>query len=70
MFSVLGGPGFWAVKRAGIAIEECWCYRTERVHPLALAEPNTTHQELQWRKIVCFIMNGAIQENGKLMLTG
>lgn len=32
-----------------------FCYHTERAK---LAELNTKHQELQWRKIGYFIMNG------------
>ena len=36
------------------------------IHP-ELAETNTRHQELQWRKTGYFVMNGATQENGKLM---
>lgn len=39
----------------------------EFVHP-ALAESNIKYQELQWRKISYFIMNGITHENGKLML--
>ena len=35
---------------------------------LALAEPNTRYQELQWSEIAYFIMNGTTQENRKLML--
>lgn len=38
----------------------------EIVH-LALAKPNTNHQELKQRKIGYFIMNGATQETRKLM---
>lgn len=32
-----------------------------------LAEPNTKHRELQWRKMDYFIMNGATQLNRKIM---
>lgn len=39
--------------------------QTELVH---LAEPNTEHRGWQWRETGCFIMGGAIRENGKLML--
>lgn len=35
----------------------------------APAEPNTEHQQLQWRNIGYFPVNGAIPENGKLMLS-
>lgn len=41
-------------ERNGTAI----CYRTKRVHPLGLAEPNTKHGELRYRKIGNFITNG------------
>lgn len=34
---------------------------------LPLAEPNTKRWELQWRKTDYFIMDGATQENRKLM---
>lgn len=33
-----------------------------------LAEPNAKHQELQWRNIGYFTMNGSTQENRKLLL--
>lgn len=39
----------------------------ESVHS-APAEPSTKHRELPWRKAGYFIMHGAAQENGKLLL--
>lgn len=38
----------------------------ESIHP-ALAETNTKHRELQWRKIGYFLINGATQGYRKLM---
>lgn len=44
------------------------CYKTERVHPPLIAEPSTRHGDLQWRNVDYFIMNGANQEDRKLIL--
>lgn len=38
----------------------------EFIHPV-IAEPSTRHRDLQWRNVDYFIMNGASQEDRKLI---
>lgn len=62
----------WAREEFHFKKSECVnvTEQKEVIHP-ALAEPNTKlHRELQGRKIGYFLMDGAPQENGKLMLKG
>ena len=65
----LGVAELWAESplRAEFHLSRCLLQNNEFIHS-ALAETNTRHGELQWRNIGYFIVNGTIQENGKLML--
>lgn len=61
MFMVNSGPSYSNVQKQKFWV--CVIEQKEFVH-LALADPNTKHQELQRRKTGYIIMNDTIQENG------